>query len=272
MWSILLCEGLTSLQVEGAINTDIQLPSSLRSVRAVGLGYRQQLPALPNGLQTLDLSASGMYYSLANMMIPDTVRTLKLPHHYSSSIQRLPSKLEHLDTGYSYYDPLGVLPNTLQTLAIKRTPCLYDSSYLHTLGVLPQGLKVLKVSSMKRSLGTLPDSVEVLHCENQKNPLGTLPASLKVLHIDGMEFNEDLGTLPDTLQELNLGRAFGFKKPLGALPQSLKKLVLHTDYRSPLQRRPAHCVVVRENSERHDVLSARRWRKCFTEGCTCLTA
>jgi hypothetical protein len=147
MWSILLCEGLTSLQVDGAINTDIQLPNSLRSFSAVNCEH-EPIPTLPHALQTLDLSASNNYRNLANMMIPVTVTNLKLPHHLSQPIGRLPPKLEHLDTGYAYLQPLGALPSTLQTLKIKRTPCLYDLAYNSTLGELPQGLKVLKVSSM----------------------------------------------------------------------------------------------------------------------------
>lgn len=272
MWSILLCEGLTSLQVEGAINTDIQLPSSLRTFSAVNCEH-EPLPTLPLKLQTLDLSASSIFRSLVGMMIPDTVTNLKLPHHLSQPIGRLPSKLEHLDTGYAYLQPLGALPSTLQTLKIKRTPCLYDLAYNPTLGVLPQGLKVLKVSSMACPMGRLPDSIEVLHCENQTHALGRLPASLKVLHIDGMTFNHNLGKLPLTLEEFNLSRAFGFRKSLQRLPQSLKKLTLHTSYKLPLSK-PADCVVVYEDRERHDRLSARRWLVCsnIKEGCTCLTA
>jgi hypothetical protein len=273
MWSVLLCEGLTSLQVEGAINSNIQLPNSLRSFNAVNCKYEQHLPTLPHGLETLDLSASGMYYSLADMVIPNTVTNLKLPHHFTNSIGRLPSKLEHLDTGYSYYDALGALPNTLQTLVMKRTPCMYGSHYLHSLGTLPQSLKVLKVSTMFCSIGTLPDSIEVLHCENQTHALGRLPQSLRVLHIDGMEFNHELGKLPTTLEELNLGRAFEFDKSLGRLPQSLRKLTLHTSYRLPLIDKPAHCIVLYRDSERHTRLTAERWPVCLNanEGCTCLT-
>eukprot|EP00953_Heterococcus_sp_UTEX-ZZ885_P009096 5395-Heterococcus_DN1.PRE.5 len=221
MWSILLCEGLTSLQVDGAINTDIQLPNSLRSFSAVNCEH-EPIPTLPHALQTLDLSASNVYRNLANMMIPVTVTNLKLPHHLLQPIGRLPPKLEHLDTGYAYLQPLGALPSTLQTLRIKRTPCLYDLTYNPTLADLPQGLKVFKVSSMACPIGILPDSIAVLHCENQTHALGRLPASLRVLHIDGMEFNHNLGKLPSALEELHLGRAFGFRKSLQRLPQSLK--------------------------------------------------
>jgi FNIP Repeat len=173
--------------------------------------------------------------------LPDTVTDLKLPAEYTHYIGNLPSQLEILDTGYKYNKALGVLPATLKELYIK---CKADDTqqYEHDLGALPYGLKILHVANMTHSLGVLRNA-------------------LKVLKIDGSNFNHPLGLLPDGLVELDLSTAGDFQQPLGILPAPLQTIKLHSNYRPLPDEHAAAAVVVEAVIDESVHTNSAQWFK-----------
>jgi hypothetical protein len=222
---------LTTLHLDSCDNSNtLQLPTTLKELYVTN---SIQLPVLPSKLTVLDMSKSGITEGLSGL-IPDTVQTLKLPDDYTKTIGILPIALVYLDLGYKYTHPIERLPSTLKHFSLKRKSKdnrgVYNV-YKHSLdGILPNGLEVLHVSSLRHSLGVLPRELKELHYSCSDHSLGVLPRSLEVLHIESTGFNSSLGQLPESLTELNISKAHAFNKPLGTLPITLKKLHLHEDY------------------------------------------
>jgi hypothetical protein len=130
--------------------------------------------------------------------------------------------------------------------------------YRHSLdGVLPNGLEVSRVSSLRHPLGVLPFELKELYYSCCEHSLGILPSTLRVLQIDSMSFNSCLGQLPEALYELNLSRAYAFDKPLETLPNTLKQLYLHIDYQQPLLGGSSTMVCIRQSIDNHDTVRAQ---------------
>jgi hypothetical protein len=222
---------------------DVVLPNSLREL------YMKNSvlpPVLNHGLR---VSESGLKNNFVNKL-PVTVKVLKLPHSYDYAITTLPPELEHLDVGKNFSGAICTLPDTVQQFIMQTA----DRSYKHSLaGKLPNGLKLLKVSTLKHSLGELPDNLVELHYSACRHALGALPSTLQTLHISGLRFNSSLGKLPQSLRELHMSKAYGFKHSLGELPKDLKVLTILAGSKCSLIRlAPTSSTrVVRESFEEH---------------------
>jgi hypothetical protein len=239
---------LTVLTIDSCDSSTMQLPESLRELYVKNT---TALPQLPHTLSVLDLTESGFTGSLVNL-IPAGLKTLKLPKHYNNSIGTLPIGLQHLDVGLRYMQQLEVLPTSLTHFIMKREATCSLGLYQYSLAeLLPDSLKVLRVSSLRYSLGALPTSLSELYYSCCDRALRQLPPSLTVLHIDSIGFNSSLKQLPAALCELNLSRAYAFNKPLGTLPVSLQKLYLHTEYAQQLEQLPAAAVCIRQSLPDH---------------------
>jgi hypothetical protein len=111
----------------------------------------------------LDLSKSGIIRGLKGS-IPDTVKILKLPDAYTGTVGVLPVSLAYLDLGYKYTRAIKRLPCTLKYFMMKRKAGFDRDVYKHSLkDILPNGLHVLRVSSLRHSLGVLPTELKELH-------------------------------------------------------------------------------------------------------------
>eukprot|EP00953_Heterococcus_sp_UTEX-ZZ885_P039919 20425-Heterococcus_DN1.PRE.1 len=246
---------LTTLHLDSCDNSNtLRLPTTLKELYVMN---SIQLPVLPSKLSVLDLSKSGITEGLSGL-IPDTVQTLKLPDDYTDTIGILPVALVYLDLGYKYKHQIEQLPSTLKHFSLKRQADCDRGLYRHSLdGVLPNGLEVLRVSSLRHPLGVLPFELKKLYYSCCEHSLGVLPSTLKVLQIDSMGFNSSLGQLSEALYELNLSRAYAFDKPLETLPNILKQLYLHINYQQPLVGGSSTMVCIRQSIDNHDTVRAQ---------------
>jgi hypothetical protein len=225
------------------------VPATVHTLKMVN---NDTLSSWNEGLTVLDLMDSGLAQSFGLNAIPRTVRHLILPHRYAHTIGILPPDLKYLYIGLTYNQALGPLPDTLEELVMMHDD---EQPYRPTLSHLPAALRVLQVrvdnvlcitqaaSDEYPTVLQLPPQLEVLHVKHLQGRLYMLPASLKVLCVDGMTYNEPLGLLPPTLEELDLSHADSFQQPLGAIPSTLKCIRLKSEYTQALQGVPPDATV-----------------------------
>jgi hypothetical protein len=224
------------------------VPATVKTLKMVN---SNTLPTLNEGLTVLDLKDSRLAKSFALNAIPRSVKHLILPDRYDHAIGVLPPGLKYLDIGRTFNQELGTLSDTLEDLVMMLDDD--EQPYRPTLSHLPAALRVLRVDNVLcitqaasdeyPTVLQLPPQLEVLHVKHLQGRLYMLPASLKVLYVDGMTYNEPLGLLPPTLEELDLSHADSFQQPLGVLPSTLQIIRLNSEYTQALESVPPGATV-----------------------------
>ncbi|KAG5179828.1 hypothetical protein JKP88DRAFT_241793 [Tribonema minus] len=225
----------------------LQLPASLTSAclgwsfgEDTALPGRQarRVPALPQNLRTLELSALDPLPPVAPL--PPMLAHLKVP--YTTYFTR-----HHGDNAFQP-QPLAPLPSTLKTLEITEDD-IHVVELQPILARLPPHLEVLDVSQCTNfniALGQLPPTLTALHLGSRyTHALGPLPPSLTELqfhtslgYFPTSLFNCPLEPLPTPLRMLDLSLCDLFGFPLGPLPPALQELRLGDTFNQPLQPLP----------------------------------
>eukprot|EP00953_Heterococcus_sp_UTEX-ZZ885_P013977 7964-Heterococcus_DN1.PRE.1 len=224
------------------------VPATVKTLKMVN---SNTLPTLNEGLTLLDLKHSRLAQSFGLDAIPRSVKHLILPDRYAHAIGVLPPGLKYLDIVLTFNQELGTLPDTLEELVMMRDDD--EQPYRPIPSHLPAALRVLRVDNVLcitqaasdeyPTVLQLPPQLEVLHVKHLQGRLYMLPASLKVPYVDGMTYNEPLGLLPPTLEELDLSHADSFQQPLGVLPSTLQIIRLNSEYTQALQSVPPGATV-----------------------------
>ncbi|KAG5192127.1 hypothetical protein JKP88DRAFT_294110 [Tribonema minus] len=268
----MLPETVHSLALDASrcyVHGDLELPACLRTLRLRNL---RELPALPTSLTSITLEScyledivqlppsvteaslsestcnAGHFTRTSIAVERPSLRRLRLMRLQPSwAVQPLPQGLTDLAIDYHYTSwiegvsvALTVLPQSLETLTLSCS----DRRLNLTLGALPQGLKTLSATRfalINSALSPLPERLAHLSLgRDVSHALGALLAGLRELRIhDGSpwgicKFNQPLGTLPPSLQVLDLHQCYQFNQPLGSLPRALRQLRLGAVFNQPL--------------------------------------
>ena len=198
-------------------------PSEERGVPPSAVAGREfcDLPRLhlPETLVSLELSGC-LNQKIGRGVLPRDLRSLDLAHSQVAHLPPLPARLSLLNLEGTQVRQLeSPLPSSLTTLNLSGTP--YTD-----LAALPRGLKQLVLRwSHLRKLAGLPPNLRVLDLEGSKDlvDLGTLPLSLEVLNVAGTQIKTIRG-LPWKLRILDIsGTSI---ENLASLPPFLKELIV----------------------------------------------
>jgi hypothetical protein len=110
---------------------------------------------------------------------------------------------------------------------------------------LPLTVKHLIIdrSSVFNKFNSLPNTLETLYYENDYDGPLTLPDTLVYLKTGHM-FNNDLDTIPDSVQYLDLSETY-FNKPIHRISDNLKKLTLSFHFNSTINIRNSNLQSIR---------------------------
>eukprot|EP00953_Heterococcus_sp_UTEX-ZZ885_P038986 20003-Heterococcus_DN1.PRE.3 len=230
--------GLRTLELIRFSGTLDQLPQSLTSLTVFGwrgaagiAAIVRAFEAAPAGLQLLDLKRrSGLLWrgvdALAGAQCPASVTTLRLQG--VGWCMNFPSQLRTLTLSLCVIETELQLPDNVRKLEF--VSCSVPGPLL-----LNEGLQRLHLTENTTcsSLVQLPSTLTHLVMDASSNVTiaQPLPASLKYAFL-GKHSDPSL-VLPDTLEELVVGRSFS--QPLGPLPLGLRSLeIANSDFDHPL--------------------------------------
>ncbi|KYQ89643.1 hypothetical protein DLAC_09609 [Tieghemostelium lacteum] len=214
--------------------------SILYSLTYLSFGYDFDQPLqpgiLPQTLKTL-IFGSAFNQSIEIGVLPQSLKSLKFGNTFNQPIlpNSLPESLEDLELGYHFNQPL--LPNTLPK-NLQKLVFIYQFNQPLEVGVLPETLKELKLPNhFNQPLlpNVLPKSLKRLefqHSYNQPLSVGVLPDSLETISFS-KQFNQPIsgeGILPSKLLNLRLG--VEFQQDITSLPSTLRLLLLRKEYKS----------------------------------------
>ncbi|HEX3552626.1 MAG TPA: hypothetical protein VIA62_05310 [Thermoanaerobaculia bacterium] len=247
---------LTSFEVdETDLPGGLVLPKSLRDLRisraSVGLQVLPQeldilhlrnihnrdlawLSPLPGQLKELLLFDQR---SLDPAILPESIRSLRIPWGVGLEFSALPKGLDTLDLSFWEVDSLGGLPGSLRVLDISNTPLtslrgaplslrrvtLKNAEKITSLSEFPPNLDFIDLSGSRnlQLIEKLPPLRELNLSNTKVTDLQHFPASLKILDISGTPC-KSLKGLRKGLEELTLSE--GQIKTLAGLPTSVHRL------------------------------------------------
>ena len=190
-------------------------------------------------IETIDLSKK-LYYSEELENLPPKLKNLYLNNGYNKIIKNFPQNLKILHCSDDFYFiNQEKIPNTIEKLKLSESSIISNIDYSSKSLFLSENLEELKfnyddsyepekeyLEYLIKLFDNLPDNLKVLVVPNFWNfPLKNLPLRLEKLYL-GIEFNQELDSLPESIRFVEFAEQCNFNKPLDNLPSQLEYLNL----------------------------------------------
>jgi len=192
-------------------------------------------------IETIDLSKI-FYYTEELENLPPRLENLYLSDVKNKLIKNFPQNLRILECGDEFYFINQTkIPNTIKKLKLTQSgissDIIIEYSILPTF--LPENLEELYfeyedgytpeqeyLEFLIKLFDNLPDNLRILKIPNFWNyPLSNLPLTLEKIYL-GIEFNQELNSLPESIVFMEFVEQYKFNKSLNDLPSQLEYLNL----------------------------------------------
>lgn len=179
-------------------------------------------------------------YNKSMESLPPKLKELYLHYSYNTKIYFFPSNLEILDCGDEFYVRQIKIPNTLRILHIRNSVNLCDNDFnnLQSISLLDNLEELyfyyyddytyenIFTQCFINLFNNLPKKLKILKMPELLNiPLLNLPLGLEKLYL-GINFNQSLDSLPETIKYIMFDEMYKFNKPLDNLPSGVEYLNL----------------------------------------------
>jgi len=234
-------------------NKPIQnLPSNITKI-IFNSEYKSKIILDDNtNIETIDLTKI-YYYNETLEHLPPMLKKLKLSCSCYNKIYNFPSNLELLYCSDEFFFHQTKIPNTLKSLYINQSGIVSNYNYNLKTIFLFDNLEELYFNYdndyepnnmlyqwLIKLIDNLPTKLKILKLPSFWNkPLLNLPTILEKLYL-GIEFNQSLDFLPESIKHIEFVELFKFNQPLDNLPSSIEYLNLQfqNDYSQTINNLP----------------------------------